>query len=346
MKKAAILTLFGEFNFGNRLQNYAVQEILKKFNLEVETIKYLSLKSRPPLQENDIQKERLAKFKKFNENIRFYKDIMYKEDFVIKDFAKQFDYIIIGSDQIWNFTYKNGFSEKVFASFAPENIKISLAASFGVECIPETNSEEYAICKEHLQKINSISVREYAGKHIVENLTGRKDVEVLIDPTMMLTRLEWEKLMKKPNNLKTDKFIIKSFLGMKLSENEEQIYDIAKKNNCEIIDISDKNSEYYNMGPSEFLYLIKNAFLVATDSFHACVFSILFETPFLVFERSDKCASMHSRIETLLKTFKMENRIYNGEVNKDVFDYDSITVNKVLFEERNRVEKFLLSALV
>jgi len=345
MKKAAILTLFGEFNFGNRLQNYAVQEILKKLNLEVETIKYLGLSSTPPLQETNIQKERLVNFKKFNENINFYKDIMYKEDNITEDFSKKFDYVIIGSDQIWNFTYKKVFSDKVFAAFAPKTNKISLSASFGVNYIPDINSEEYIICKENLKNINFISVREDAGKYIVEKMIGRKDVEVLIDPTMMLTQDEWKKVMKKPNNLKTDKFIIKSFLGMKSDENEEQIYNIAKEKKCEIIDISDKNSQYYNMGPAEFLYLIKNAFLVVTDSFHACVFSILFETPFLVCKRADKYDSMHSRIETLLKTFKMENRIYNGKVIQEIFDYDFELVSKILFEERKRVENFLLRSL-
>ena len=67
MKKAGIITLFGEYNFGNRLQNYAVQEVLKKFDLDVETIKYLGLYDDVASEANDIHKNRLTKFKKFNE---------------------------------------------------------------------------------------------------------------------------------------------------------------------------------------------------------------------------------------------------------------------------------------
>ena len=59
--------------------------------------------------------------------------------------------------------------------------------------------------------MKAISVREFAGEDIVKSLTGRDDIEVLIDPTMMLNHYEWEKVMKKPEKLKTDRFILKTF---------------------------------------------------------------------------------------------------------------------------------------
>jgi len=77
MKKAGIITLFGEYNYGNRLQNYAVQETLRKMGLDVETIKYIPLNYKINLEKNEICKRRLKKFKKFNENIKFANEIMY-----------------------------------------------------------------------------------------------------------------------------------------------------------------------------------------------------------------------------------------------------------------------------
>ena len=347
MKKAGIITLFGEYNFGNRLQNYAVQETLKRFNLEVETIKYLGLYDDVASEENDIHKNRLAKFKKFNENIKFGKDIIYKEYDVPEGFADQYDYFVMGSDQIWNFTYDTIFSEKAFASFALKHKKVSFSASFGINYTPEEGTELHRMCKEKIEDIKAISVREHAGKDIVKKLTGRTDVEVLIDPTMMLKQEDWEKVMKKPENLKTDKFIVKSFLGNSLDNSWKEICRIAEENDCEIIDISDKNSPYYDMGPAEFLYLEKNAFLVATDSFHACVFSILFSTPFIVFERDDnKLESMHSRIETLLKTFNMENRVFKQRIDESIFDNNYTEAHKVLEQERTRVNEFLKKHLI
>ena len=103
----------------------------------------------------------------------------------------------------------------------------------------------------------------------------------------------------------------------------------------------------YISGPSEFLYLEKNALLVATDSFHACVFSIIFSTPFIVFKRDDnKLESMHSRIETLLKTFKMENRIFNGTIGKEILNSDYEEAHKTLEKERIRANEFLKKSLI
>ena len=253
----------------------------------------------------------------------------------------------MGSDQIWNFTFDTIFSEKAFGSFAPKNKKLSLSASFGVNYIPEEGTELHQMCKEKIEDIRAISVREEAGKEIIKKLTGRTDVEVLIDPTMMLKQDDWEKVMKKPENLKTNKFIVKSFLGNSSDNSWKEICRIAGENDCEIIDISDKNSPYYNMGPAEFLYLEKNAFLVATDSFHSCVFSILFSTPFIVFKRDDnKLQSMHSRIETLLKTFKMPNRIFDGKIDESIFDNDYTQAHEILEKERLRVKEFLKKSLI
>ena len=347
MKKAGIVTLFGEYNFGNRLQNYAVQEVLKNFDLDVETIKYLGINDDVASEENDIHKNRLVKFKKFNENIKFAEEPIYREYDVPEGYADRFDYIVMGSDQIWNFTFDTIFSEKAFGSFAPKDKKISFSASFGVNYVPEKDTELYKMCKEKIEDIRAISVREEAGKDIIKELTGRTDVEVLVDPTMMLKQEEWEKVMKKPENLKTDKFIVKSFLGNSSDNSWKEICRIAEENNCEIIDISDKTSPYYDMGPAEFLYLEKNAFLVATDSFHACVFSILFSTPFIVFKRDDnKLESMHSRIETLLKTFKMENRIFNEKISEDILDNNYEEAHKILEKERERAIEFLKKALI
>lgn len=346
MKKVGIVTLFGEYNFGNRLQNYAVQETLKKLRFEVETIKYIGLNDDVARNTTEKDKSRLKKFKEFNKNIKFSENVLYRELETAEDFHEDFDYIVIGSDQIWNFTFDTIFSEKAFGSFAPKSKKVSFSASFGVNYLPEKDSELYTICKKGIEDMKAISVRETAGKEIAKALTQREDIEVLIDPTMSLTEAEWEKVMKKPEDLKTDKFIVKSFLGNCNDKAMQELERIAKENDCEIIDISDKNSIYYDMGPSEFLYLEKNAFLVATDSFHSSVFSILFSTPFIIFERNDNALeSMHSRIETLLGLFKMENRIFKDEIKEDIFDNNYEYAQKVLEEERNRVVAFLKKSL-
>ena len=251
----------------------------------------------------------------------------------------------MGSDQIWNFTFDKIFSDKALGTFVPKEKRVSFSASFGIDYAPEEGSNLYELCKNGLNNIKSISVRESAGKEIVGKLTGRDDVEVLIDPTMMLDKSEWEKVMKKPESLKTDKYILKSFLGDVSSDVWKELKRVAQENECEIIDISDKDSPYYDMGPAEFLYLEKNAFLVATDSFHSCVFSIIFSTPFIVFEREGgNLQSMYSRIETLLETFEMKNRVFNKKITADILDNDYSKAHEILQKEQTRVNNFLDTA--
>ena len=346
MKKAGIITPFGEYNFGNRLQNYAVQEVLRKNGLDVETIKYTGLKCHVPPTDTKKDEDRLKRFKEFNQYIKFADEILYKEYDVVEGFVDNYDYIVLGSDQIWNFTCDRIFSDKALGSFAPKNKRISFSASFGVNYSPEKESEPYHICKKYLQDMKAISVREDAGKEIVKELTKREDVEVLIDPTMMLNAKEWEKVMKKPKNLKTNKFILKNFLGNTSDYVYKELKRIARENNCEIIDVSDRNSDFYDVGPAEFLYLEKNAFLVATDSFHSCVFAILFSTPFIVSERDDNILkSMYSRIETLLSKFKITDRIFEGEITQDILNNDYEQVYSILENERLKVNQFLDKAL-
>ena len=345
MKNVGIVTLFGEYNFGNRLQNYAVQQVLKKNGFNTETIKYIGLEDDVPIIHNERDENRLKRFKEFNTYINFADEIMYKEYEVPQKIKEYYDYIVLGSDQIWNFTFDKIFSDKALGAFVSGDKRVSFSASFGVNYIPKENSEEYNICKENLQNMKAISVREFAGRDIVKSLTGRDDIEVLIDPTMMLNHYEWEKVMKKPEKLKTDRFILKTFLGNVSNNAWNEINRIAKENNCEIIDISDKNSPYYDMGPAEFLYLEKNAFLVATDSFHSCVFSILFSTPFVVFKRKDnQLESMYSRIETLLKKFEIENRMFNGKITLDILNNDYKNAHRILNSEREKVYKFIKKA--
>lgn len=347
MKRAGIVTLFGEYNFGNRLQNYAVQQVLKKNGLDVETIKYIGIEDDVPVVCNERDEGRLNKFKRFNDYIKFADEILYKEYDAPRSLSEKYDYIVMGSDQIWNFTFDKIFSEKALGSFVPSNKRVSFSASFGVDYLPQKNSKMYNICRENLQNMKSISVREFAGKKIIKELTGRDDVEVLIDPTMMLENTEWEKIMKRPEKLKTDRFIVKSFLGNVSDNTWNELKRVAEENNCEIIDISDKNSPFYDVGPAEFLYLEKNAFLVATDSFHSCVFSILFSTPFVVFERQDKeLKSMYSRIETLLEKFKIQNRIFDREITADILKNDYTEAHEILETEKEKVDNFLSAAFI
>ena len=229
-----------------------------------------------------------------------------------------------------------------FLTFAPKKKRSSFSASFGISKIPSEMKEYY---KERLEGLNNISVREEAGKKIVEELTGRKDVQVLVDPTMLLTAEEWDKVAKKPKQLKTDKYILNYFLGELSETRKKEIDRIAKENDCEVINILDKNSPFYQTGPSEFLYLEKNAFLICTDSFHSSVFAVLYNRPFVVFEREDKLVNMNSRIETLINKFNLQNRKFTGKITEENLQHDYKEAYEILEKERQKSNEFLKKAL-
>lgn len=348
MKSIAILTINDFNNYGNRLQNYAIQTMCNKFGYKIITLKnsvytntkkYYFLRLIKNMTYNgsySSNNQRKYAFKEFNKNIVFSK---YNVCPLLK--KVKYDYVLCGSDQVWNPTFGR-FRDVDLLSFVEPSKRISFSASFGISELPKQYHEK---AKKELSKFKAISVREDAGKKIIEDVVGRNDVEVLVDPTMLLNADEWDKVSKKPKMLKNNKFILNYFLGELSEQRKNEINRVAKENDCEVINILDKNSSFYACGPSEFLYLEKHAFLICTDSFHSSVFAILYNRPFIVFDREDNIVSMNSRLETLLSKFKLENRKYCGKITKNDLSCDYQESYKILDKERDKAINWLKKAL-
>lgn len=350
MRKVGIITINDNDNYGNRLQNYATQTFLSKLNFECITIRnkpllnkkknYILRNIKSFIFKNKHNENRVREelFKKFNEKINFSKETF--NWFNLK-WLKDYDYFITGSDQVWNPNFGR-LREVDLLEFVESKKRVSFSASFGISILPEQYRKNL---EKNLKDYKAISVREKVGKEIIEDVVGRTDVEVLVDPTMLLSAEEWDKVSKKPEQLKTERYILNYFLGELSEERKKEIQRIANENNCEVINILDKNSPFYETGPSEFLYLEKNAFLICTDSFHSSVFAILYNKPFIVFDREDSHENMNSRLETLLSKFKLENRWYKGHITDELLKVDYTEAYKILDTERKKSEDFLKRAL-
>lgn len=340
--KVNINTLSGHFNFGNKLQNYALQEVLKRMNYDVETTFYYSNNRIVEIIKNYIKYITNKRFVNF---IKFDKKIKYSNNYAIKNkmYQKQvYDYYIVGSDQIWNVTLPS-FTSLYLLENIPSNKRIAYAASFGIDELPQEYKELFS---SELKKFKSISVRENSGKKIIDKIINNSDVEVVLDPTLLLSKDEWSKVEKKPKNCNCKKYILNYFLGELPETIKEEIQKIADENNCEIINILDKKDKYYNSGPSEFLWLEKNAFLICTDSYHASVFAFIYNRPFIVFDRIDKNKSMKSRISTLLTKLEIGNREYNGkEITKENLKHDYSHAYTILENEQKKSIIFLEKSL-
>ncbi|MBI6060432.1 polysaccharide pyruvyl transferase family protein [Clostridium perfringens] len=372
MDKVAIITLNGYFNYGNRLQNYALQESIKMLGFECETLKNETLIRKDIKCENNKFKEWIinktleekitsiySKLKKRKiKEIKEYREKIFKEfsekyinefeesisvNNISNNIIERYKYFVSGSDQVWN-PNDPSVSELNFLTFANYHKRITYAPSFGVSEIPKEYKDNYKLW---LDGIKELSVRENEGANIIKELTG-KDAMVVIDPTMLITKEQWLKIAKKSSFKSKKKYILTYFLGSISKEIKEKINKISKLYNLEIVNLNtiDKMS-YYVTGPSEFIDYINSAELFVTDSFHGCVFSLLLETNFIVCNRSssDEKKAMGSRIETFLNKFDLHDRKFENIDNDKLFNYDYKKANYILEVERKKSWEYLKSAL-
>lgn len=362
-KKIGILTLNGYVNYGNRLQNYALQEVLKSIGFEVETIR-VNRSNKPEISErlksisnlNDLLtkiKNRLNHY--LQKNVRQSRESIFREfshkhlnetkniisnDCEATELNRFFDYFVTGSDQVWNPNNLHGTSF-FFLTFADKGKKIAYAPSFGVSEIENKDKINY---KKWLLDINKLSVREEAGAKIIKDLTGR-DAAVLVDPTLLLMKNEWLKISREANNKPQKKYLLTYFLGGVPYEYQTQVDMIAKQNNLDIINLGDiKDKATYITGPSEFIDYINNCSVFCTDSFHGAVFSIILEKPFIVYERIGT-TSMYSRINTLLDKFDLNSRKAENVSSADVFQIEFSHLKAKLEFERKKSLDYLKDAL-
>lgn len=354
--KIGIVTIYDNTNIGNRLQNYALQTILLKYADSVITIKNKpfspSFMQRIKIKMNvgdSILMNRLAKNNRKANFLEFNKQYIktsrkcyyYNREYHHK--IENCDSYCTGSDQVWN-PALHITGRLHFLDFSPKDCNFSYAASFGVDEIAEEYVDEV---RKGLRNIKHISVREESGKTIVEKLTGRTDAEVLIDPTLYLTAEEWEKISVEPQMDCPRQYVVLYFLGGMSEARKKEIARVASEHGLQVVDLLDKNSPYYSLGPSEFLYLIKNASLVCTDSFHASVFSFLFERPLSIFPREGKHSNMGGRLTNLTEKFGLQDCMAeNEEILDNVWKIDYTYGKRILQSEKRKADRYLKSVFL
>lgn len=351
MRKVALITLY-DSNIGNRLQNYAVQQILQRHGFQSCTYWYtLKLTAAKKIKSAVkiilgcfisryrtcfVQWKRKKRFEKFTEKyikkgkkINVYKKIRFEDKFA---------YYVTGSDQVWhNWHNFEQELEYFYLQFVPREKRISFAPSIGLNKFPDEDTE---IHRRGLNGMKALSCREKAGCELIQELTGR-EAELLSDPTMLLDKSEWIKIEKKPEYEVSDKYILLYFLGRTESYVNHTINEYAEEHNCKIINIFDRNlKKQYLTAPDEFIYLIHHAAYIFTDSFHACAFSIIFEKDFLVCSREEAAhEKMGTRIDNLFEKFQMESRWYVPNRQIDCCNYKKRTI--ILEEEKKKADEFI-----
>lgn len=319
--KAGIITYHAAHNYGSNLQAYALQKIVTSFGVDCEIIdfrterqkdQYAPLTKRKGLKyilKNSYfllnYKNRKRKhdiFERFIEEKLVRSDREYETLEELKKDTPVYDYYISGSDQIWN-TVPNDFDMAYYLPFVKEGSRIAYAPSFGQ--IGEISYVDEI--KECLLKYDFLSVREENGVKLIEDLIGKRPPLVL-DPTLLLPKQEWEKVIESP--IMEGKYIFFYTLFA-----TKEMIEICKYFSREMgipVVISNISNQYeifsgfvkkLQAGPLEFLNLIKYAELVITSSFHGTVFSILLEKPFFAIHGMED-----KRIASLLENLSLQSR--------------------------------------
>lgn len=332
-KKIKIATLRSFLNYGNRLQNYALSSVLKKNGFMVKTSYRRTIKQ-------SVYEFFIIRFFYKPKRIKEHRLNRFTRSRICRDYlnSKKAEYTIVGSDQVWNPDYLKKQPELLNVPDATK--KVSYAASIGMEKLTPEQEKMFA---EALMDYSAISVREQSAKELLQPLVPDKKIEVVLDPTLLLKKEDYEKLERCPKDLNPDdKYILCYILGGQ--EHKNTIEEFAKEKGYKTIYFSDKRESNY--GVEEFLYFIHHAELVCTDSFHACVFSFIFETPFIAFKRTGEANYMYTRIQNLIRTFGFKNCEYDGKkITEQNLKSDFTEAKKILKKEQDKSINFLKNAL-
>ncbi len=353
-KNIIIVTWTGVYNFGTALQSYALQAYLETKGYNVDIFDKFDNSSWWRRIKRELKNKLL--FKKKSRMNRFHS----KYQNIIRPSSKQSlhklinktDVFISGSDQIWNTSHR--YDPIMFLDFVEKKKKISFSTSIGTNAIGEGYKD---IVKNHLLKYSHISVREKTAQKVLTELTGRKDIITVLDPTFMLNHEDWHKfgLDYKFTTKLPSSYILCYFVG-KNDYYQNQLEDVIQKSKIKnIIILSMKGDSYirvndaiyiYGIGPNEFVHLIENATLICTDSFHATAISINFSKQFVEFLRfSEKDSlSQNSRIFDLLNHYTLSQYLYSKDdswMRPINYDY----VHHILQKDREMSWQYLESAI-
>lgn len=321
MSKIGILTYHSGFNYGACLQAYALQTTLKKFGYDSEIINFETedfvasreMFSRKPRRMKEVIKNitRIPYWKSLHERERMFNsytfDVLkstkrYKTEQEVINHAEDYDCIICGSDQIWNLTHVKddpAITPLFFLNFPKKQRRVAYAASFASFTKIASHHEEEFL--PWLKQFDAISVREQDGYDYVKS--KGLDCTLALDPTILLDKEEYEPICR-------DRLIEGKYIAMfGWNTNDDLVSaakEVSKKLGLPVYNIVPPPRKMFcgiprklDVGPCEFLSIIKNAEFVVTNSFHGTAFSTTFEKPYVSIVTGKADTRMNSLLEQL-----------------------------------------------
>jgi len=341
--KVGIMTMYhGNYNFGGQLQAFALQRAVESLGHECEVIdfsveiksfafrKLTHISTRKLLRKIKQKalyawKEKTDKAFRKDTSLRkkrfqsFMKEIPHTEfctaDSMKEMFETYFDACIVGSDQVWN---PQWWVPEYFLDFVSNQTKkIAYAASLGVDKLSERDA---TFIENKIKDFVAVSLREEGGKRLLEGYVTNQ-LHVTLDPTLLYTRKMWDTIAVKPTI--EEPYVVVYFPGGKSESALRTWHEFCIQENLKLVVFPHFQGKYdaadekfsdirdYSSGPAQFLGLIKYAKYIMTGSFHATVFSIIFQKQFVSFREKKE---MNTPVEmlrngALLKELGLEGRL-------------------------------------
>ena len=344
-------------NYGQVLQYLATQEFLESQNIHSFLIrdKYNGLTRRQYIKSKIAhyikllwRRNRVAEAKKrfmlkeSRKHPRRFDDFRSKYfriidvGYVKKD-PPHADLYIAGSDQIWN-----------YPTYLPyldwgDAVRMSFSTSFG-KLLPD-NTRLIEKIKPLLQKIDIVTVREDIGLEICHK-AGVHDATRILDPTLLLNANDYFKYESNVNL--PAQYVFLYMIGNETQFDVKVVYDFAKTKNMPVVYVASKGwhdkfpKEYPTI--SEWLYIMRNASYVFTNSFHGVAFSIIYHKQFVSIPLTGRDRSTNNRVDTLLNYCHIEDKVYKGNLNVIDVPIDYAMVDNHIMDNYNYTIKFVNKA--
>ena len=367
--KTGIMTWYTYQNYGSALQASALYRAVQNLGYEPFFIQYPPKGGLPDTTKLHLTKRAFKKLKSLRnrnynsvERARLFEEylsqrttqsqpcVTYPELYELNDTCSAF---ICGSDQIWS---PICYDSKYFLPFVEdENKMIAYAPSMGSTKITDPIIRERIAT--HLCRFKHLSVREQQAADLIKGLTGQ-EAKVVLDPTLLMDASDWDKYIEvgTVKEIDVSKYIVCYFLG-EADKYMGYVRHLAKEMNLPYYVIpvttrqkSSKNAVPFEVGPAEFVSLIRNAAYVCTDSFHGMAFSVNYGVPFSVFKRfkDNDPKNQNSRIFNLLQKLGLEERLvdYTDKHHTQTsLTCDFTRANELLADERVHSVAYLENAL-
>lgn len=352
--KTLTITLHDTDNCGSSLQAFALQHFLITHGIDNEIIDYV-----PSYTQNNgnpfktfirniiFRKSYLQRRKKFqnfiNKNLKLTKR-KYKTYQELKNNPPQADIYITGSDQLWNNSYACGKDPAFYLGFVnkEDTKKISYAVSIGKGNV---NENDLKLIKEYGNDFKWISLREKINVEDVEKVVNKIPIVHVCDPVLLNDAKEYDKIKK--YRIIEDKYIL-VYVAQAIDKLELNriVKEIAKKDELKIVFIgtyrSKCNCDFHiiDMDPGDFLSLIYNAEYIISNSFHATMFSLIYNKQFIVVIPKEN----GNRIGEILELTNLQNHVF-GKFDKIPFitSEEYVEINKTLKNFKDKSKDLFLT---